>query len=184
MLKISVKSPKGGVGKTTIACNLAGAFAAAGKRVLVVDLDLQQSTFQVFAHKGQIFDVRTAEPRDASEYDVVIYDHHPSHRDLKMAPIVVCPLVPSRLDVESWLKARHQYKGAKVIMVASAVDYKLRSHRKLADHMAKSLDAFVIRRRPSYLEASDEGQTVFSYDGMNAAKLEMEALRDLVESLA
>ena len=37
---------KGGVGKTSITCNLAAAFAHAGKKVLVLDLDSQSNTSQ------------------------------------------------------------------------------------------------------------------------------------------
>src|SRR6266567_3879860 len=38
---ICVLGPKGGTGKTIVTCNLAVAFAQAGKRVAIVDLDLQ-----------------------------------------------------------------------------------------------------------------------------------------------
>jgi pilus assembly protein CpaE len=38
---ITVFSPKGGTGKSVVSCNLAAQFAAAGKRTLLVDLDLQ-----------------------------------------------------------------------------------------------------------------------------------------------
>ena len=40
-MKFAVFNQKGGVGKTSVACNLAACFAQSGKRTLVVDLDAQ-----------------------------------------------------------------------------------------------------------------------------------------------
>jgi chromosome partitioning protein len=45
-VKRSVFNQKGGVGKTSITCNLAAAFAKAGKKTLVIDLDAQANATQ------------------------------------------------------------------------------------------------------------------------------------------
>lgn len=48
MKKVAVISTKGGVGKTTTAVNLAGIAADAGKRVLLLDLDIQPTLSSYF----------------------------------------------------------------------------------------------------------------------------------------
>jgi pilus assembly protein CpaE len=58
---IAVLGPKGGVGKTTVATNLATTLAAAGRRVLLVDLDLQ------FGDVGLVLGV----PPDRTIHDLV-----------------------------------------------------------------------------------------------------------------
>jgi chromosome partitioning protein len=47
-----VFNQKGGVGKTSITCNLAAAAAAAGRKVLVVDLDAQANATQYLLGRG------------------------------------------------------------------------------------------------------------------------------------
>ena len=61
---LAIANRKGGVGKTTTAVNMATAMAAAGKKVLVVDLDPQgnASTSMGIDKKGAL----------ASSYDVLL----------------------------------------------------------------------------------------------------------------
>jgi pilus assembly protein CpaE len=58
---VAVLGPKGGVGKTTVATNLATTLVTAGRRVLLIDLDLQ------FGDVGLVLGV----PPDRTIYDLV-----------------------------------------------------------------------------------------------------------------
>jgi chromosome partitioning protein len=107
---IAVVNQKGGVGKTTTAVNLTAAFAAAGKRVLLIDLDPQAnatSSFQVehFDSKktsyemlmGMIPVAESIHKTQIPHLDII-----PSKRDLAAAEIELV----SQAERELWLKER------------------------------------------------------------------------------
>lgn len=68
----AVWNPKGGIGKTTLAGNLAVAFALQGLRVLVVDLDFQGSLTLGFGYDSELT-LEEARAQGRSENDVIQY---------------------------------------------------------------------------------------------------------------
>jgi chromosome partitioning protein len=115
---IGVLNQKGGVGKTTIAVNLAAVYAASGQRVLLVDADPQGSSLAWSAARegDPAFTVigmpkptlHKDMPALAADYEMILIDGPPRVSELARAAIlasdlVLIPVQPSPYDV--WASA-------------------------------------------------------------------------------
>ncbi len=120
---IAVSNRKGGVGKTSVACNLAVELVAMGKKVALFDLDPQKSaTFWASCGEGVLSKI--SQPVDASnpktfrkaiddakrKYDRVVLDCPPSFTDASLnamveSDILLLPTQPSSLDIKAGVDA-------------------------------------------------------------------------------
>ncbi len=113
MRSILVMNSKGGCGKTTLATNLAGYYAARGKSVTLVDYDPQESSIDWLDARGsdRAPIVGIAASRDAvripKNTDYVIMDSpaavhgRPLAELVRKADIILMPVLPSPIDVRA-----------------------------------------------------------------------------------
>lgn len=108
-MKRVVFNRKGGVGKSTITCNLAAVAASLGKNVLVVDLDPQANTTSYLGHSGKDNVVGIAEfmestiSRNYREFTSEDYIRKTAFENLSLISASY-----SLVDLESKLEAKHK----------------------------------------------------------------------------
>ena len=110
---IAIVNQKGGVGKTTTAVNVAAALAAAGKRILLIDMDPQAnatSSFQIESNNGrntsyEMLMGMTPATECIKSTQIPGLDIIPSTRDLAAAEIELV----SQPERELWLKERWNF---------------------------------------------------------------------------
>ncbi len=198
---IGVLNQKGGVGKTTIAVNLAAVYAKAGQRVLLVDADPQGSSLAwSSAREGTpLFTVvgmpkptlHKDMPSIASDYDVVIIDGAPRVSELGRAAImasdlVVIPVQPSPYDV--WasadtvklIKEAQQFKGS--LQAVFVINRKI-VNTAIGRDVSKALANFdlpvcdrALGQRVIYAESAARGLAVIEAEPNSAATREITSL--------
>lgn len=132
---VAVSNLKGGVGKSTVARNVAVYFSSKGEKVCIVDTDIVQRTTcewkerrEKGEHRVDVFPMSTMEglPKDIKThqdngYSVIIIDGVPQLEEVTtkiilISDFILIPITPSIDDLKSFQKFLSRYQDAKSIL--------------------------------------------------------------------
>lgn len=181
MKTVLVANPKGGSGKTTLATNLAGYFANLNQRVMLSDLDRQQSSTGWLQRRS--FDLPAIEGHHpkAKQSDFkpewVVADSPGGFRDeklsdaIKQADCVIVPIQPSAFDIgatQDFLDLLNEEKAIRkqktfVALVGMRVNSRTNAAARLAEFMAQTNFPVLtyLRNAQSYNTAAEQGTSLF-----------------------
>ncbi len=201
MRTIALLNQKGGVGKTTLATNLAASFALSGDRVLYIDSDPQGSGLDWSAARKAkpLFNVvglpKSTIHRDlptlALPYQWVFIDGPPRVYDvarsaIMSADLVLIPVQPSPYDVWSAKEIVDLINEASImkpnLKAAFVVNRKI-VNTAIGRDVTEALAGFTlpvlkaaISQRVGFAESAGQGLTVLETDPQGSAAKEIRAL--------
>lgn len=209
---ISVTNLKGGVGKTTVAVNVAVGFALKGYSVCLVDSDREQRSATEWRDnrdkpETEVTVVSISEKQFTAEikalrgkFDIVVIDGVPQLSELAqymigVSDLVLIPITPSLIDYRGFETFFKKYKEIKIMKeemggsVIGAVVINRVQRNRLITEIPEAVESYDIKLlgsrlfdRLAYKDTFTEGLSVLEYKD-EKAKDEVQQLVNEIEDL-
>lgn len=187
-MKIAISNLKGGVGKTTIAQNLAVCFAHMGFKTCIVDTDTNQNSLAWCGVRGDdVPSITVVGVTDSSalgktvdnlhrDYEVVIIDGTPSlgemtTRIILTADLLIIPILPSAHDYRAMTPFFERYNQAKsfrdtipayfLINLFYPTGNVYKAMREQIRDFGIEVLKTIVHKRAAYVETAIDGKGVF-----------------------
>lgn len=196
---ITIAHTKGGVGKSTLAWNLAHSLKTKGKEVTIVDLDFQQTLYFINAIREKE-DMKVLQPQSGSELieifetyqgylvvDVGGFDNDINRIALSWADKIVVPISNSVTEVigyKTFEAILEEIDNPFVNVVLNNIHPLTKNfseiHKAIATTKQTTLLQTIIRNRKVYKDSLGDGKSVFDTNVPSAAEKQA---RDEIQGL-
>lgn len=193
---ITIAHTKGGVGKSTLAWNLAHNIKAQGKKVTIVDLDFQQTLFFINSIRDKE-DMKVLQPQTGSELieifeayqgylivDVGGFDNDINRIALSWADKIVVPISNSVTEVigyKTFEAILEEIDNPSVSVVLNNIHPLTKNfndiYKAIATSEQTTLLKTIIRNRKVYKDSLGDGRSVF--DRTNPTLTEQQAIKEI-----
>lgn len=198
---IVIANPKGGVGKSTLATNIAGYFAAQGHSVMLGDVDVQQSSRSWLALRPtslppiqawEIDDGHVAKPPKGTTHIVLDtpagFSGKRFEKVMQIADKVIVPLQPSMFDILATQEFLQKLAQRKDKFDLGVLGMRVNSRTRAADQLTQYVNGLGIpvlgflRDTQNYVQLAAHGSTIWDIAPSRVEK-DLDQWQDLVQWL-